>query len=152
SALVLWLPALVLRQHGARLPVGAAAYPTLALVLGSVVGGWSSGFLMKRGLSGGSARLAVMAAAAGGASTAALGAVTDDSTGMLGLLWVAAACHGAWSPNMYSLASDLFPPRVVGTVVAMGGLAAALGGMFVGIAAGLLQTRHLEEPPLIAAG
>jgi ACS family hexuronate transporter-like MFS transporter len=55
--------------------------------------------------------------------------------GRAGGLWaavaivsIAAAAHQAWSANLFTLASDLFPRRDVGSVVGLGGAAGALGG------------------------
>ncbi|HEY0433639.1 MAG TPA: MFS transporter [Chitinophagaceae bacterium] len=50
----------------------------------------------------------------------------------------AAAAHQAWSANIYTTVSDAFPRRLVGSVIGVGGMAGALGGIIVAKSAGLL--------------
>ena len=45
------------------------------------------------------------------------------------LIGLAAAAHQGWSANLFTLASDMFPRQAVGTVVGIGGMAGAVGGM-----------------------
>ena len=45
------------------------------------------------------------------------------------LIGLAAASHQAWSANMYTIVSDMFPKRAVSSVVGIGGMAGALGGI-----------------------
>jgi ACS family hexuronate transporter-like MFS transporter len=42
---------------------------------------------------------------------------------------LAAAAHQGWSANLYTLVSDTFPRRAVGSVVGIGGMMGAFGGM-----------------------
>ena len=41
---------------------------------------------------------------------------------------VAVAAHQAWSANVYTLASDMFPRAAVASVIGIGGFAGAMGG------------------------
>lgn len=74
--------------------------------------------------------------------------------GAVGLIGLAAAAHQGWSANLYTLVSDTFPRRAVGSVIGIGGMVGAIGGMFVAVAVGvLLQTTHGNYVPLfIIAG
>jgi ACS family hexuronate transporter-like MFS transporter len=45
------------------------------------------------------------------------------------LIGLAGAAHQAWSANLFTTASDLFPKKDVGTIVGLGGMAGAIGGM-----------------------
>jgi ACS family hexuronate transporter-like MFS transporter len=45
------------------------------------------------------------------------------------LIGLAGAAHQAWSANLFTTSSDLFPKKDVGTIVGLGGMAGALGGM-----------------------
>ena len=47
----------------------------------------------------------------------------------VGIVAVAAAAHQAWSANVYTLASDMFPRSAVGSVVGIGAFAGAMGGV-----------------------
>ena len=47
------------------------------------------------------------------------------------LLSLATAAHQGWSANIFTTASDVFPRRAIGTVVGIGGMAGAVGGMMI---------------------
>ncbi|QHS54136.1 MFS transporter [Mucilaginibacter sp. 14171R-50] len=47
----------------------------------------------------------------------------------VGLISLAAAAHQAWSANIFTSASDMFPKRAVSSVVGIGGMAGAVGGI-----------------------
>ena len=48
------------------------------------------------------------------------------------------AAHTGWSANMYTLATDFFPKKDMGTVVGFIGMAGAVGGMLMASATGHL--------------
>ena len=45
------------------------------------------------------------------------------------LIALAASAHQAWSANVFSLAGDMFPRRIVGSVTGLGGFAGSVGGI-----------------------
>ena len=47
------------------------------------------------------------------------------------LVGIAAAAHQGFSANLFTLTSDMFPRRAVGSVVGIGGLAGAMGGILM---------------------
>ena len=49
----------------------------------------------------------------------------------VGLISLAAAAHQGWSANLFTLVSDTFPRQAVGSVVGLGGMAGAVGGMMI---------------------
>jgi MFS transporter, ACS family, hexuronate transporter len=51
---------------------------------------------------------------------------------------VACAAHAAWSANIYTLVSDMFPKKAVATVTGIGGMAGAFGGILIAWLAGML--------------
>jgi len=51
---------------------------------------------------------------------------------------IATSAHQAWSANIFTTASDMFPKRAVGSIVGIGGMAGAVGGMLVAKSAGML--------------
>ncbi len=66
---------------------------------------------------------------------------------------LATAAHQGWSANIFTLASDMFPRRAVGSVVGIGGMAGAVGGMLISTAAGLiLEITHSYHALFIIAG
>jgi ACS family hexuronate transporter-like MFS transporter len=69
------------------------------------------------------------------------------------LLSIATAAHQGWSANLFTLSSDIFPKRAVGSVVGIGGMAGAVGGMFVATGAGwILETTGSYVSLFIIAG
>jgi len=57
------------------------------------------------------------------------------------LIGIAAAAHQGWSANLFTLSSDMFPKQAVGSVVGIGGMFGAIGGMVISPVVGyILQT------------
>jgi MFS transporter, ACS family, hexuronate transporter len=54
------------------------------------------------------------------------------------IIGIAASAHQAWSANLFTTVSDMFPKSTVATVIGIGGMAGGLGGMAVAKVAGLL--------------
>jgi len=54
------------------------------------------------------------------------------------IIGIAASAHQAWSANLFTTVSDMFPKNSVASVVGIGGMAGGLGGMAVAKIAGLL--------------
>src|SRR3712207_4338631 len=54
------------------------------------------------------------------------------------IIGFAAAAHQAWSANIFTTVSDMFPKRTVGSVTGIGGMAGGLGGILVSKSAGYL--------------
>jgi ACS family hexuronate transporter-like MFS transporter len=54
------------------------------------------------------------------------------------LVSLAAAAHQGWSANIFTMVSDMFPRRAVGSVVGIGGMTGAVGGMLIQTAVGLI--------------
>jgi ACS family hexuronate transporter-like MFS transporter len=66
---------------------------------------------------------------------------------------LAAAAHQGWSANIFTLVSDMFPRRAVGSVVGIGGMAGAIGGMMIAEVVGhLLQWTGSYFPVFLIAG
>ena len=69
------------------------------------------------------------------------------------LLGLATAAHQGWSANLYTLTSDMFPRRAVGSVVGIGGTMGAIGGMLVATGVGyILQVTGSYLSLFIMAG
>src|SRR4029077_17574769 len=57
---------------------------------------------------------------------------------------VACAAHQAWSANIFTTVSDMFPKKVVASVTGIGGMAGAVGGIIIARAAGVLLKHYTE--------
>ena len=54
------------------------------------------------------------------------------------IIGIAAAGHQAWSANIFTTVSDMFPKKTVASVTGIGGMAGALGGILIAKLAGVL--------------
>jgi ACS family hexuronate transporter-like MFS transporter len=116
----------------------------------SIFGGWLTGYLVKRGLPPVRARKIAMLGFA--LCVLPILAVTRASTwGAVVLIGVAGAAHQAWSANLFTTVSDMFPKRAVGSVVGLGGMAGSLGGIAFPILAGKLLD-HFSKQRDVTAG
>jgi len=69
------------------------------------------------------------------------------------LIGLAAAAHQGWSANIFTLVSDMFPRRAVGSVVGFGGMFGAIGGMVIAKVVGyILEWTGSYVPIFILAG
>jgi ACS family hexuronate transporter-like MFS transporter len=69
------------------------------------------------------------------------------------LIGLAAAGHQGWSANLFTLASDTFPRRAVGSVVGLGGMFGSIGALLLAKTTGyVLQWTGSYLPLFIIAG
>lgn len=150
-----WIPDYLQREHGLRLT--QIGLPILVIYLisdvGSIAGGWLSSALIRRGSSVNAGRKwAMLVCAICVVPIAVVYRVSGlwPTTILIGL---AAAAHQGFSANLFTLTSDLFPSRAVGSVVGIGGMAGAIGGMLIAQVVGhvLQWTNSYMIPFFIAA-
>jgi len=125
-----WLPKFLDARYGIKLAQVAPPLIVVYLVadVGSVGGGWLSSALIKRGWTVNRARKTAMLAMALLILPTALAPLAGSMWTAVLIVGVAAAAHQAWSANVYTLASDMFPRAAVGSVVGIGAFAGGLGG------------------------
>jgi ACS family hexuronate transporter-like MFS transporter len=126
-----WLPDFLHKRHD--LDLKSFGIPLVCIYLlsdvGSIGGGWMSSALMKRGMSLNAARKTAMLICALLAVPICLGAVVDNLWMAVLIIGVATAAHQGFSANLYTLPSDVFPRSAVASVVGIGGMIGAIGGM-----------------------
>jgi ACS family hexuronate transporter-like MFS transporter len=77
----------------------------------------------------------------------------ESMWGAVFLIGLAAAGHAGFSANLFTLPSDLFPQQAVGSVVGLGGMAGAIGGMLIADLVGhVLQWTGSYLIPFMLAG
>src|SRR5205814_8361821 len=101
----------------------------LAADVGSVGGGWLSSALIQRGWTVNHGRKMALLICALCVVPIALVTYTKSLILVVTLIGLATAAHQGWSANLYTLVSDTFPQREVGSVVGIGGMAGAVGGV-----------------------
>ena len=98
--------------------------------------GWLSSKFMKMGFSLNQGRKFSLLACALFAVPVAFVPHTTNMWLAVGLIALAAGGHCGWSANVFSLMSDIFPKKAVGTVAGFGGFAGAVGGAIVAFSVG----------------
>ncbi len=146
-----WLPKFLDARYGIKL--ASIALPLIVIYVfadvGSVFGGWLSGALIKRNWSVNAARKTTMLIAAAAIVPTMFAPAAKGVWLSVGIVSVAAAAHQWWSANIFTLASDMFPRRALGTVVGIGGFAGAIGGVLFQRATGLvLQSNGDDYTPI----
>ena len=105
---------------------------------GSIFGGWLSGAFIKKGWSINKARKITLLICAIIILPVALVAITESKWVAIFLIGLGAAGHQAWSANIFTLASDIFPKKATATVVGIGGMVGAVAGILSNVFLGLV--------------
>jgi ACS family hexuronate transporter-like MFS transporter len=149
-----WVPDFLNRNYGINL--GRVGPPLVAIYLiadiGSIGGGWLSSTLIKRGWSVNAGRKTAMLVCALAVLPMMFASGARDLWLAVALISIAAAAHQGWSANLFTLVSDTFPRQAVGSVVGLGGMAGAIGGMLIAKLTGyLLQLTGSYVPVFLIA-
>ncbi len=133
-----WLPKYFSTTYGVQLTglVLPIVIIYVAADVGSIGGGWLSSALIKRGFTVNFSRKLTMLICAAGAAPMVFASYIDNMWVIVGIVSLAAAAHQGWSANLYTLVSDSFPRRAVGSVVGLGGMFGALSGMIASLTIG----------------
>jgi len=135
-----WLPSFLNKEYGmskTQLALPLAVLYTMTTV-GSIFGGWLSGWFIGKGWPAYKARSTAML-------IFALCVVPVFSAQYFGhysywfaviIIGIAASAHQAWSANIFTTVSDMFPKKAVASVTGIGGMAGAMGGLLIAFTAG----------------
>lgn len=116
-----------------------------AATIGSVGGGYLSGYFIRRGWTINRSRKTAMLLYALCIVPIVLTRYATSIWEVVGLLSLAVAAHQAWSANLFTLVSDMFPKKAVSSVVGLGGMAGSLGGLFFPIVVGALLDTYKAQ-------
>jgi ACS family hexuronate transporter-like MFS transporter len=106
--------------------------------VGSIAGGYFSSRLIKRGMASMRARKTVLFIVAILELSIILAQYVTNVWAAVFLISLAVAAHQAWATNIFTTASDMFPKQAVSSVVGIGGMAGAIGGIFFPVFVGYL--------------
>ena len=143
-----WLPSFLKNQYGMTktdlaIPIAVVYMMT---TFGSILGGWLSSYLISRGWEVYKARKVAMLLFAilivPVFSAQALGHINPWFAILI--IGLAASAHQAWSANIFTTASDMFPKRAVASITGLGGMAGAIGGILIAKLAGRLFDFYKE--------
>ncbi|HEY0947010.1 MAG TPA: MFS transporter [Opitutaceae bacterium] len=120
-------------------PFAVAVIYTVS-TFGSIFGGWLPKRFINGGMDANKARKTAMFIFALFPLTVLLASRLGAINTWLAVATIAIACaaHQAWSANIFTTVSDMFPKRTVASVTGIGGMAGAVGGILIARAAGLL--------------
>jgi ACS family hexuronate transporter-like MFS transporter len=156
--LLFWLPDYLKKQFG--FTGSQVMLPTFIVygiaIFGSTFGGSIPLFLINRGMTVRKARMTSMFIIALFPLLLLLTqyfgdkAIFGDNAVILavGVICIAAAAHQAWSANLFTTVSDMFPKRAVGSVTGIGGLAGGIGGYIIQKLAGHLTDLYAATPQI----
>ncbi len=150
-----WLPKFLNETYG--LTLSGIGLPLVIIYvaadIGSIGGGWLSSSLIKRGWTVNAGRKTAMLACALSVVPIIFAARASNLWVAVGLISLATAAHQGWSANLFTLVSDMFPRRAVGSVVGIGGFGGSVGGMLIATITGfLLQWTGSYAPIFFVAG
>jgi ACS family hexuronate transporter-like MFS transporter len=130
-----YLPKFLNDNYG--LDLNHVKYPLIVIYsissVGSIAGGWLSGFRMKHGHTVDSGRKFALFVCSIGVLPLVFvphmhTLFPTNAWPAIGLFCLATAAHQGWSANLFSTPTDMFPSTSVSTVVGIGGAAGATGG------------------------
>jgi ACS family hexuronate transporter-like MFS transporter len=135
-----WLPKFLYSTYGLKLDkIGLPLIVAYLIAdMGSIGGGWLSSKFLKMGWSINAARKTTLLICAILVVPIYWASGIDDLWPAVILIGLGMAAHTGWSANMYTLATDFFPKKDMGTVVGFIGMAGAVGGMLMASATGHL--------------
>ncbi len=133
-------------------PFAVAVVYTVSTV-GSIFGGWLPKKFINGGMDANKARKLAMFMFALFPLTVLLASKLGAINTWYAVATIAIACaaHQAWSANIFTTVSDMFPKKVIASVTGIGGMAGAVGGIVVARAAGLLF-KHFQKLDKIELG
>jgi MFS transporter, ACS family, hexuronate transporter len=151
-----WLPDYLKKQFG--MTKHDVMLPTFIVygvaIVGSIYGGSIPMTLIKRGMQVYKARMTAMFLIAVCPlivlTTQYFGNVSHfgkmASVLAVAVICIGAAAHQAWSANLFTTVSDMFPKKTVASVTGIGTMAGGIGGVIVQMLAGRLTDAFKENP------
>ena len=111
---------------------------------GSIFGGWLPKKFINSGMDANKARKLAMFIFALFPLTVLMASKLGAINTWYAVATIAIACaaHAAWSANIFTTVSDMFPKKAVASVTGIGGMAGAVGGILIARAAGLLLKHY----------
>jgi ACS family hexuronate transporter-like MFS transporter len=152
---LVWLPPYLYDVRKFNLTEVGWALPVVYLMadVGSVGGGWLSGFLMRRGWPNHKARKTAMGICAGLMPIAAMSVLAPNPVLAIALVSIATASHQGWSANLFTTTSDVFPKQAVASVTGIGGCMGGVGGvLFSALLPGYVVSHFGYTPIFLGMG
>jgi ACS family hexuronate transporter-like MFS transporter len=141
-----WLPAYLKDQYhmtGTQIILPLTVLYSLTM-FGSIGGGWFPIYFIKKGYTPYDGRMKAMLLIAIVPLVVLLAQPLGDISFWMPvlLIGVAASAHQAWSANLFTTVSDMFPKKSIASVIGIGGMAGGLGGVIVTKIGGALFDKY----------
>ncbi len=151
---LIWLPLYLHDARGFSLKsIGLSAWiPYVSADAGALLGGWSSGYLVRRGWTARRARGAAIVFATLLAPMGMLVGRVSSPVGAMALISVVLFAFQFWVNNVQTLPSDLFSPNLVASISGLAGTGAGVGAMIFTFSTGWVVDHLGYAPILIASG
>jgi ACS family hexuronate transporter-like MFS transporter len=151
---IFWLPEYLKKERQFDIAmIGKYAWvPFIFGDIGYLLGGWFSGFLMRRGWELPRARRFVLFAGAAIMPAAILAPWVSEAWMAIGLTCMVTLGHALWISNLLTLPTDLFPGPRVGTATGLSGMGGAVGGIIANLATGYVVQHFSYKPVFAVAG
>ncbi|HTM51109.1 MAG TPA: MFS transporter [Bryobacteraceae bacterium] len=152
--IIFWLPEYLRKERHFDLAM-VGKYAWVPFVFGGVayvLGGWLSGWLMRRGWALPTARKFVMLAGAAFLPVAILAPHAPEAWMAIAATCFATFGHGFWVSNLQALPTDLFPGQEMGTASGFSGMGGAVGGVLANLGTGWLVQNFSYAPVFLMAG
>ncbi len=139
-----WLPSYFAEAYGIdfRKPNIELFVVYMATTAGSIGGGYLSSYLVSSGWQVFRARKISMLVFALCVVPVVTAQYANNVWTAVFLISLAAAAHQAWSATIFTTASDMFPKRVLSSVVGLGGMAGSMGGLLFPLLVGYLLDHY----------
>jgi MFS transporter, ACS family, hexuronate transporter len=147
---LIWLPLYLHTKRGFSLrDIGVFAWiPYLGAAAGSLVGGWTSGYLLTRGWSLHRSRGAAILFASVLAPVGVFIGWVESPVAAMALITLVLFSFQFWVNNVQTLPSDIFPTGFVGSIAGMAGTAGSFGAILFTLATGWV-TQHFSYQPML---
>ena len=143
---LIWLPDFFKSTRGLDLKKSWLHLVTIYSIITvlSILGGWFTGYLNRRGYTVTRARKTGMFICALAVLPMLKVTGMGDWTAVL-LIGLAGAAHQAWSATIYTTVSDMFPKSAVASLIGIGGMAGSVGGVLFPMFAGKVLDKYKAE-------
>lgn len=149
-----WLPKYLTESRGLTMAEMSMIVwiPYLASDVGSIAGGWCSGFMISRGWKVLEARKIVMLASVMVMPLGVAIVFTESSTVAIVLICAVLFAHMSWKTNLMTMTVDIFPRSVVASAAGILGMGSGLGGVLFSSVAGHIIKRYSYTPIFVIMG
>ncbi len=128
-----WMPTYLNTQRGFNLRDIAIAIPVIYILatLMGFAGGWLPRYLIQKGMTVEKARKTTMLISASLLPITAFAVIANSPWVAILLVSLACGAHNSWSANIFTMCSDCFSTRSVGSVTGLAGFAGGFGGILL---------------------